>query len=169
VALIGTIAVVVSVLVLAYQGRELAGHTRIANEVAGTQAHRELLFHWKSVLDVFLRHPELHGQYFGTVSDDASPNDAVRLAVIAEQHADWLDTGLMTERQLGSFPTLFPEWMGGWHDFSMDALGSSPVLRALIRSRPNEWSLLDPLLADYDQAHQTRPALDGEPSSQGGS
>ncbi len=86
-ALIGTIAVVVSVLVLAYQGRELAGHTRIANEVAGTQAHRELLFHWKSVIDVFVRHPELHPLYLGQASGTPTPEDAVRLAVIAEQHA----------------------------------------------------------------------------------
>ena len=41
--LVATLAVVVSVLVLAYQGRELARHTRVANEVAGTEAHREIL------------------------------------------------------------------------------------------------------------------------------
>src|SRR5690348_14527642 len=64
---VGTIAVVVSVLVLAYQGRELAGHTRIANEVAATQAHRDLLFHWKWVIDVFVRHPDLHALYFGGI------------------------------------------------------------------------------------------------------
>ena len=43
--LVATIAVVVSVLVLAYQARELSGNTRVANEVAGTQAHSDLLFH----------------------------------------------------------------------------------------------------------------------------
>jgi hypothetical protein len=35
--LIGTLAVVVSVLVLAYQGRELAAHTKVANDVAGVR------------------------------------------------------------------------------------------------------------------------------------
>lgn len=41
--IVGTIAVVVSVLVPAHQGRELAGNTKVANPVAGTQAHRDLL------------------------------------------------------------------------------------------------------------------------------
>ena len=162
-ALIGTIAVVVSVLVLAYQGRELAGHTRIANEVAGTQAHRELLFHWKAVIDVFVRHPELHGLYFGLTSTAPTAEDAVRLEVVAEQHADWLDTTLMTERQLQSY--LYRDWVGGWHDFTVKAVSESPALRALIRRRPKEWPLLEPLVADYDSAHPDEPrSLDRAPA-----
>jgi hypothetical protein len=149
--LIGTIAVVVSVLVLAYQGRELAGHTRIANEVAGTQAHRELLFHWKSVIDVFVRHPELHGLYFGSASRTPNAEDDVRLDVIAEQHADWLDTTLMTETQLG--PYLYREWIGGWHEFAVKSVADSPALRSLIRRRPMEWPMLDPLVAAYEAEH----------------
>ena len=38
-----TIAVVLSVLVLAFQARELAGQSRVANEVAETEVHRETL------------------------------------------------------------------------------------------------------------------------------
>lgn len=151
VEIVGTIAVVVSVLVLAYQGRELAGHTRTANEVAGTQAQRELLLYWKQVIDVFVQRPELHGLYFGQPSRPASADDAIRLDVIAEQHADWLDTALMTEAQLGSF--LSRKQVGGWRAFAADAIGQSPVLRTLIRRRPTEWPLLDPLVADYDSAH----------------
>ncbi|HEU0195156.1 MAG TPA: hypothetical protein VFQ71_13210 [Gaiellales bacterium] len=152
--IIGTIAVVVSVLVLAYQGRELAGQTRVANEVAATRAHRELLFHWKSVLDVFVRHPELHALYYAETAGSPDADDAVRLDVIAEQHADWLNTALMTETQLESFPVIYANWVGGWHAFTVNAIAASPALRALIRSRPKEWPMLDPILADHRPAER---------------
>ena len=156
-ALIGTIAVVVSVLVLAYQARELAGNTRIANEVAATQAHRDMLFHWKAVIDVFIEHPHLHHLYFGETSQAPSATDAVCLDVIAEQHADWLNTALMTETQLRSLPTLYTNWAGGWQQFSVDAFAASPALRSIVRKRPTEWPTLGPLLADYDSAHPQPP------------
>ncbi len=55
----GTIAVIASVLVLAYQARSLATHARIANEVAGAEANRELLTWWHdSVFRVFVVYPE---------------------------------------------------------------------------------------------------------------
>jgi hypothetical protein len=159
VALIGTIAVVVSVLVLAYQGRELAGHTKIANEVAATQAHRELLLHWKSILDVFVQYPELHPMYFGRGSRQPTEDDAVRLDVIAEQFADWMDTTLMTERQLRSY--VYRDWVGGWGDFTASAVAASPVLRALVRSRPNEWPLLERFVAEFDSAHPQPAQVSG--------
>jgi len=152
-ALIGTIAVVVSVLVLAYQGRELAGHTRIANEVAATQAHRDLLFHWKWVIDVFVRHPDLHGLYFGETSRALTADDTVRLDVIAEQHADWLNSAMTTEAQLGPLPEIYSNWTGGWQQYGRNAVAGSPALRSLVRRRPNEWPTLDPLLTAYDVTH----------------
>jgi hypothetical protein len=152
---IGTIAVVVSVLVLAYQGRELARNTRIANEVAGTQAHRELMFHWKSVTDVFLTHPELHRLYHGDTSRVPTPDDTVRLDVIAEQHADWLDTTLMTEKQLGSY-LYSREYVGGWRDFAADSVFESPALRSLIRKRPDEWPTLASLVAEQEASRASR-------------
>jgi hypothetical protein len=150
---IGTIAVVVSVLVLAYQGRELAGATRIANEVAATQAHRDMLFHWKTVIDVFVHHPGLHALYFGGTSRSPTEVEAVQLDVIGEQHADWLNTAMTTEAQLRSLPAIYANWTGGWREFSANAVSQSPVLRALIRSRPIEWPMLYPLLVEHDGQH----------------
>ena len=51
---IATIAVVASVLVFAYQARELAHQSRVGNEVARTQAHREMMLHQKALMDVFI-------------------------------------------------------------------------------------------------------------------
>lgn len=73
--------------------------------------------------------------------------------MIGEQHADWLNTAMTTEVQLRSLPAIYDNWAGGWREYSANAVAESPVLRALIRNRPNEWPTLDPLLADYDAGH----------------
>ena len=81
--LAATIAVVVSVLVFAFQARELARQSRLANEVAVTRSHGEIVLHWKKVMDVFIRYPELHAYYFDQTPDRPSASDAVRLGVVA--------------------------------------------------------------------------------------
>ena len=149
--LVATLAVVVSVLVLAYQGRELAGHTRVANEVAGTQAHRELLLHWKSWSDVFIQRPELYAYYYDRTSDTPSAHDTVRLDVIADQEADWLHAGLMTSQGLASYAHFIGD---EWAVFIPEQLTSSSRLRAIIRDNPGVYPSLEPLLADYDASHE---------------
>lgn len=148
--LVATLAVVVSVLVLAYQGRELAKSTRVANEVAGVEAHRELMRHWKSITDVFIEHPELRAQYFDNATSRPSPTDAVWLETIAEQHADWLETGLVTGSQLGSYGS---EFVGDFEPYAASCLASSAALRSRIRAYPGENPPVDALLAQYDAAH----------------
>jgi hypothetical protein len=150
--LAATIAVVVSVLMLAYQGRELAGHTRVANEVAGTDAHRELIFHWKAIVDVFIQRPELRAHYYGHASAAPSETDSVRLNVIAEQHADWLEAGTVSIAQLRSY-THIEDLVGTWHGFIAGEVDSSPTLRSWIRANPGMNPPLDPFLASYDAAH----------------
>lgn len=149
--LVATLAVVVSVLVLAYQGRKLAKHTRVANEVAGVETHRELMRHWKSITDVFIEHPELRAQYYtNATSRPSTTTDAVRLETIAEQHADWLEAGLETGRQLGSYGS---EFVGEFEQYAASSLASSAVLRSRIRAHPGENPPVDALLAGYDAAH----------------
>jgi hypothetical protein len=150
--LVATLAVVVSVLVLAYQGRELAGHTRVANEVAGTQAHRELMAHWKSILDVFIQHPELHAYYYGQTTAAPNESDNVRLKVIAEQHGDWLEAGITSNERLKSYERLGAV-IGDWSDYAAGVLASSPVLRASVRANAGMNPPLDLFLASYDTAH----------------
>lgn len=79
--LAATIAVVLSVLVLAAQARELARQSRLVNEVAGTRTHGEIVLHWKRVMDAFIRHSELHAYYFDQTRDTPSAPDKVRLGV----------------------------------------------------------------------------------------
>ena len=113
---VATIAVVASVPAFAYQARELARQSRVGNEVAGTQAHREImLLYYKRFTDVFIQYPELHAYYYDKTPNTPSAADSVRLKVIAEQHGDWLDSCLHTTRQLKSY-----DWValyGGWDDY----------------------------------------------------
>lgn len=148
---VATIAVVASVLLLAYQTREVAIQSRVGNEVAGTEAHREILLHWKVLMDVFIQQPELHAYYYDQTPNTPSANDSVRLAVIAEQHADWLENCVLTS-QLRSY-----DWValyGGWDNYIASSLGSSSILRSIIRD--GDWPALDPFIFRYDES-QTAP------------
>lgn len=144
---------VVSVLVFAFQARELARQSRLANEVAlaanevaATQAYRELLLYYKRVIDVFIRHPELHGRFFGEATETLGAADRVRLQVVAEQLAAMLDVALLTSRQLASYGWIVDEWKS----FITKEVTSSPVFRSIVRDNPGEWPQLEPFVADFD-------------------
>jgi hypothetical protein len=147
---IATLAVVASVLVLAYQARELAGHTRISNEVAGTEAHRECVFHWNRVIaPVFLQHPELYAYYFDQTTNTPNASDSVRLKILADQYASWLEVGIITSEQLRSYARDIGDWPG----YATALLASSTPLRAIVRDNPGLYPPLEPLLATYDASH----------------
>jgi len=150
---VATIAVVASVLVFAYQARELAHQSRVGNEVARTQAHRDLMFQQKEVMDVFIQYPELHAYYYDQTSNTPSATDSVRLRVIAEQYGDFFEVVLITKGQLKSY-----EYMGittAWDDYITSTVGSSSILRSTIRDT-GWWSSLDPFISRYDES-QTAP------------
>jgi len=151
---VATIAVIASVLVFAYQARELARQSRVGNEVAGTQAHREMMLHYKRFTDVFIQYPELHAYYYDQTPNTPSANDSVRLAVIADQHADYLDSCLVTTTQLKSYkPT---GMIQGWDDYIASSVGSSSLLRSIIRDT-RDWPTLDPFVSHYDESHPAPP------------
>ncbi len=152
--IISTIAVVASVLFFAMQARSLAGQQRIANEVAGTQAHRELLAHYTSVTDVFIQFPNLYDLYFdGTDSNpggsDIPPpraEDIVRLKVTADLHGDFLSMGVQTGQRLAAYAT----WAGEWSYYIRYYLASSSYLRSQIRDNVGLYPDLGSFIADYD-------------------
>jgi hypothetical protein len=145
--LAATIAVVVSVLVFAFQARELARQSRLANEVAGTRAHREIILHWKNLMDVFIQYPELRAFYFDQTSDTPSASESARLGVIAEQHADWLEVALVTTTQLAAYE--YSGMTSNWVDYVPRTVASSSLLRSTIRGQ-GDWRSLEPFVARYD-------------------
>jgi hypothetical protein len=145
--LAATIAVVVSVLVFAFQARELARQSRLANEVAGTRAHREIVLHWKQLMDAFIQYPDLYAYYFDQTPDRPSVSESVRLGVIAEQHADWLEVALATTRQLAAYE--YSGMTSEWDDYIPRTVASSSLLRSTIRDQ-GDWPSLKPVVAAYD-------------------
>jgi hypothetical protein len=148
--LAATIAVMLSVLVLALQARALASQSRVANEEAGTQAHREIIFHYNSVIaPTFLQYPELYAFFFGETTATPTVADDIRLKVIADQYASWFEAGLTTKEQLRAYA----HDIGDFGSYLTQQLPVSPPLRSIIRDNPGVWPSLEPFLADYDAAN----------------
>ena len=89
-------------LVLVLQTREVWKEARIANEVAGTRAHRELLGMLGRVYDRFFEHPELRSHFYGNASAEPTATERIRLTVIAEELADILQVALDTTQKLAA-------------------------------------------------------------------
>lgn len=141
-----TIAVVVSVLVVALQTRAVWKEERVANQVAGTRAHRELLKMLGAINEKFFAHPELWSHFYGRTTEQPSASEAIRLQVIAELLADALQAGLDTTVKLASYGWVTSEWK----QYATEAVAASPVLRSTIRERPGIWTPLEAIVAAYD-------------------
>ena len=157
--LAATIAVVVSVLVLAFQARELTRQSRIANQVAGGQADRDLVRLLAETSGVFLQYPELRAYFFDQKPAPSSVTDA-RLLTVADQHADALQTLLDAATRLGPYGWRRDEVM----TFVTSTLAASTPLRSIIRDNPGVWPPLEPLVANYDASHDGRADRPAVPS-----
>jgi hypothetical protein len=100
---------------------------------------------------VFIRYPQLHPYYYDKTTAAPSADDSVRLGVIADQHADFLEIGYITSRQLASYE----HWIGEWNDYIPQQIESSSHLRSIIRSNPSEWPSISRFVETYDTAHPT--------------
>ena len=160
----GTIAVIASVLVLAYQARSLATHARIANEVAGAEANRELLTWWHdSVLRVFVEYPETRALLYDASVQPADAAQQVRLQVVSEMAADALQVALETAGRLAPF-TRYQE---PWKEYAAAQVASSSAIRSVVRGMPNAWAALAPLVEAYDHANPPIPELRDEGAAPG--
>jgi hypothetical protein len=161
-----TIAVVVSVLFLALQTRAVWKEERIANEVAGTRAHRELLKMLGAINDRFFEHPELHRLFYGQSTTTPTETELVRLQVIAEDLADTLQAAIDTTVKLASYDWVKSEW----RQYAVECVGASPILRGTIRDRPGIWTPLEAIVADYEAGapdDDSPPGSESVPDTQG--
>jgi hypothetical protein len=149
--LIGILAVFASVLVLAYQARELVRQSRVANQVAATQAHQELFRQFELVQGAFLQYPELRAFFFSETAPTPNTTEASsRLETIAEKYADVLSLSLDTAAGL----VTYGQWRAGnWVEYVTSMIEGSEPLRSFIRANPGDRPSLEPFLADYDAAH----------------
>lgn len=150
----GTIAVIASVLVLAFQARELAKHARIANQVAAVETNRELLMMFHNVYRVFLEQPELRALFFDESSAEPTADDRVRIRVVSEMIADCLQVGLETVSRLATYGRYADPWM----DYVEMTVNGSSSIRSLVRDNPTFWPSILPLVESYDAAHRVPEA-----------
>ena len=151
--LIGTIAVITSVLVFAWQARELAKQSRIANQVAGAETNRELLMMFRDVHRVFIDHPGLWPQFYDQTTEPPSAEDQVRLKIVAEMYADSLQVALESSIRVASYR----RYADAWRTYTTTAVASSEALRKVPRDHPEAWPELAALVQAYDASHPPSP------------
>lgn len=152
-AVVGTIAVIASVLVLAFQARELAKQSRIANEVAGAETNRELITMFVPVHRVFIDYPELRGQFYDQSPAAPNDHDRVRLLEVAEMMADALQVAVETVDRLASYQ----RYTDAWKDSAYTVLLTSSTLRLVVRDHPGWWPTLESLVAAYEASQKAPP------------
>lgn len=141
--LAGLIAVVVSVLVLAWQSREVAKQTRIANaqarmanepaEASGVTSMDAL----QPPLSHLLVYPHLR-PYFcrGTaLADCPSADQASQVETLAEMFADGVEMAL----EAGHLAGPYRRHLADWESYAAHLLRNSPAVEALIREQGADW------------------------------
>lgn len=129
---ITTAAVVISLLFLGWQSREVARQTRLANQTAGVSGLRDALTHLDSIIQIFIEYPELRPYFYGGV---AAPTDArlgAQVDTVAELLADCIEVSLEAGLTLDPFASNLSDWQ----DYCQHALANSPALRALVTEHP---------------------------------
>jgi len=154
--LAATIAVVASVLVLVLQTRAVAKEASIANQVAGTRAHRDLIGMLARIYDRFFEYPELRAHFYGQATTAPTFSEQIRLGIIAEELADTLQVALDTTEKLGSYDWVAAEWM----KYAAESVATSAILRSTIRERPGIWTPLEPIVAEHEGQSRRAQASD---------
>lgn len=121
--------VVISLLFLGWQSREVARQTRIANQTAGAAGLRDSLTHLHSVIQIFIERPELRPYFYGGMDAPTDAEQRAQVDTIAEMLADCMEASLEAGHTLDPFASNLSDWQ----DYCGHVLASSPVVRSLVR------------------------------------
>jgi hypothetical protein len=125
-----SIAVVVSVLVLAWQTADVARQTKISGQVAAAAVWSETTDRLHRITQVFLRTPELRSYFYeGAAAPQPSDAQYGMVLIIAERLADCVEGSL----QLGKDVQGAKETLTGWYEYADSLHEQSPALREWIR------------------------------------
>jgi hypothetical protein len=135
-SIVGACGVIVSVLILAWQTRQLAFQTGANNAIAALSASYNGIERLHDAWRAILEDPALRPYFYER--KPCGPEDPIRpkALMVAEMVADSVEYGLMTA-------TLLPQTgkYGGWHSYISFAC-EQPVLREVIESHPEWWPTL---------------------------
>ncbi|MFF5881929.1 hypothetical protein [Streptomyces sp. NPDC012589] len=143
--LIASVGVVASLLVSAWQTRELTRQTVISNGVAGATAIYNGMERLHHIEGQSAARPELHAYFFEGGEPPAEEEVRTQVLVLARMLADTVNYGLMIN-------TLNPELKGynGWRGFALMLRDSCPALVATVNEHPTWW----PALSGHWAAHR---------------
>ncbi|MFF5978641.1 hypothetical protein ACFY78_07255 [Streptomyces olindensis] len=142
--LIASIGVVASLLVSAWQTRELTRQTVISNGVAGAAAIYNGMERLHHIEGVIAAQPELYAYFYGSAGLPRQEDTRARVLLITAMLADTVNYGLLIN-------TLNPELKGykGWQGFALRLRESSPALVHVVGEHPDWW----PALSAHWAAH----------------
>ena len=127
------VAVVVSVLLLAWQSREVARATRLATRTAVAGVMTDSAANVRSVFEGLLAHPELRQYVTDGVPLPADPLEHARALTMCERLCDALEASLETAARVPGGD----EVLAGWPDWSAWVLASSPGCAEHVRQHPS--------------------------------
>jgi hypothetical protein len=136
--IIATTALVVSVLILAWQAREQAKETALANDLAREEALRHAMRSIDGVLTMIVEHPELH-PYFREGANAPENDPVIRGQVedVAELMVEALQTAIRANDKVPDGPD--KEDLEG---YAREVFASSPTIDALLGAHPDWWPRL---------------------------
>ncbi|WP_159074351.1 hypothetical protein [Streptomyces dioscori] len=130
--MIAPIGVVASLLITAWQTRELARQTRTNNGLAGATATYNGLERLHQVDGFIAAHPSLYDCIYGGAPIPQDPEERARVMALVNILADSIDYGLMTT-------AVTPAVLGyeGWRAFATEMRHDCPALVHAVRDNPS--------------------------------
>jgi hypothetical protein len=138
---VSAIALVFSLVFLARQTRESAYQSRLANQIAGSQAKSEIYGAVDRIQYHFLAYPTLRKYFYDGAELPVDPGDAdqralrERVLTFAELFVDALERGLDTYRTVDPAA----DFQSPMDRYTQDIWSTSPAVRYLVRAHPGWW------------------------------
>ena len=149
------ISVVLSLLFVARQTRELARQTKLNNRIGTLGSMHDSLEMLHEIQAIFTDKPELRSYFYDAKPCPSRGRRREALINIAEMLADTIDYGLMVVKLMPG-----TEEYAGWVHYALSMVQSSPTLRDHINENP-EWYLeYWRLIAQHSRSTRMVPRVD---------
>jgi hypothetical protein len=143
------LAVVASVLVLAWQTKQVATATTLASKTAVAAAMSDTTAHVRAVLQTLLTYPELRPFIFGGESLPLSGQELARAQTLCEMLFDSLEVTLEVVANLPGADSA----LTGWSDYAESVPRDSPGSAAHVSAHPNWYPRLAALWRNISDPH----------------
>ncbi|OXS33941.1 hypothetical protein [Streptomyces sp. XY006] len=134
---IAAVGVVSSLLIAAWQTRELTRQTKLNNGLAGATATYNGLERLHYVDGFIAEHPSLYEYFYGGAPIPQDPEQRARVMALVNILADSIDYGLMTT-------AVTPAVLGyeGWREFAVVMRRDCPALVHAVKENPGFYPAL---------------------------